>query len=52
VLSGRARGVGDEQIHHMLAQVPTARAHADLAAFADFLLQRDHVPDSGPGGLA
>jgi len=52
VLSGRARGIGDEQVHHMLAQVPAARAHADLAAFAEFLLQRDNVLDSGPGGLA
>jgi D-glycero-D-manno-heptose 1,7-bisphosphate phosphatase len=52
VLSGRATGIGDEQLHHMLAQVPGARVHADLTAFVEFLLARDHVVDSGPGGLS
>jgi D-glycero-D-manno-heptose 1,7-bisphosphate phosphatase len=52
VLTGRAAGIGDEQVHQMLVQVPGARAHADLGAFAEFLLQRDHVLDSGSGGLA
>ncbi len=52
VLSGRATGIGDEQLHQMLEQVPGARVHADLGAFADFLLTRDHVADSGAGGLA
>ncbi|MEO5732741.1 MAG: D-glycero-beta-D-manno-heptose 1,7-bisphosphate 7-phosphatase [Rubrivivax sp.] len=47
VQSGRAAGLDDAQVGHMLAQVPTARVHADLGAFADFLLQRDHVVDSG-----
>ncbi len=51
VLTGRAEGIGDEQVHQMLAQVPGARAHADLAAFAEFILQRDHVLDSAAGGL-
>ena len=51
VLTGRAANIGDDQLHHMLAQVPGARAHADLAAFADFLLRRDHVADSGTGDL-
>jgi D-glycero-D-manno-heptose 1,7-bisphosphate phosphatase len=51
VLSGRAAGIGDEQVHQMLAQVPGTHAHADLAAFAEFLLQRDHVVDSAAGGL-
>ena len=32
-------------------QVPGARAHADLAAFVDFLLRRDHVADSVSGDL-
>lgn len=52
VLTGRAARVGDEQLHQMLAQVPGARAHADLAAFVDFVLARDHVPDSASAGLA
>jgi D-glycero-D-manno-heptose 1,7-bisphosphate phosphatase len=52
VLSGRAAGLGDDQVQTMLVAVPGARAHADLAAFADFLLARDHVVDSRVGGLA
>ena len=51
VLSGRAAKAGDEQLQHMLAHVPGARVHADLGAFADFLLTRDHRADSGVGGL-
>ncbi len=51
VLSGRAAAIGDAQLHEMLEQVPGARVHADLGAFADFLLTRDHVVDSGAGGL-
>ena len=52
VLTGRAENVGDDQLHHMLAQVPGTQAHADLAAFADFLLRRDHVDDSSSGSLS
>lgn len=52
VLSGRAAGLGDEQLRQTIAQVPGTRVHADLAAFADFLMQRDHVADSTAGGLA
>jgi len=52
VLTGRAAAIGDEQLRLMLEQVPGAVAHADLAAFAEFLLQRDHVLDSESGGLA
>ncbi|MDP1649740.1 MAG: D-glycero-beta-D-manno-heptose 1,7-bisphosphate 7-phosphatase [Rubrivivax sp.] len=51
VLTGRAANIGDDQLHHMLAQVPGARAHADLAAFAEFLLRRDHGTDSSEGSL-
>ena len=51
VLTGRAENVGDEQLHHMLAQVPGTRVHADLAAFADFLLRRGEVADSITGDL-
>lgn len=51
LLTGRAANIGDDQLHHMLSQVPGARAHADLAAFADFLLRRHHVADSESGDL-
>ena len=51
VLSGRAASLGDDELQQMLAQVPGARAHADLGAFAEFLLQRDHVVDSESGSL-
>jgi len=51
VLTGRAAELGDGEIQQMLAQAPGARVHADLAAFAEFLLQRDHVVDSESGGL-
>jgi D-glycero-D-manno-heptose 1,7-bisphosphate phosphatase len=52
VLTGRAADLGDDALAHMLQQVPAARVHADLSAFADFLLQRDHQSDSAVGGLA
>jgi D-glycero-D-manno-heptose 1,7-bisphosphate phosphatase len=51
VLSGRAAGIGDEQLRQMLLLVPDTQVHADLAAFAEFLMQRDHVVDSVAGGL-
>ena len=52
VLTGRAAGIGDEQVHHMLQQVPGAHVHPDLMSFAEFILQRDHVQDSESGSLA
>jgi D-glycero-D-manno-heptose 1,7-bisphosphate phosphatase len=51
VQSGRAAALDDAQVGELLRQVPGARVHADLAAFAEFLLQRDHVVDSASGGL-
>lgn len=51
VLSGRAKAIGDEQLAQMLGQVPGARVHASLAAFAEFLLEREHASDSQLGGL-
>ncbi len=51
VLSGRAAGLDLEQVQALLAEVPAARAHADLGAFADFMLRRDHTPDSTAGTL-
>ena len=41
-----------EQKRQLLAQVPRSQVHDSLAGFADFLLQRDHVPDSASGGLS
>ena len=52
VQSGRAAGLGPDQVQAMLALVPGARAHADLGAFVDFLLQRDDNGDSKAGRLA
>jgi D-glycero-D-manno-heptose 1,7-bisphosphate phosphatase len=52
VQSGRARKLDATQLQHVVAQVPGMHVHRDLGALADFLLQRDHVPDSGAGGLA
>ena len=52
VLSGRAAKLDPAQVQALLAQVPTARAHASLSEFADFLLRRDHHPDSAIGGLS
>lgn len=52
VLTGRAAGLGDEQLRQTMAQAPGTQVHADLSAFADFLMQRDHVADSAAGGLS
>ena len=52
VLTGRAAQLDDDQLQQLIAQAPGAQVHADLAAFADFLLERDHVVDSESGGLA
>ena len=51
VLSGRAASLRPEQVRSLLSQVPTARAHASLGAFADFLLQRDNQADSSLASL-
>ncbi|WP_119354603.1 D-glycero-beta-D-manno-heptose 1,7-bisphosphate 7-phosphatase [Azohydromonas sediminis] len=53
VLSGRAAALGEAELAQIVAQVPTARVHADLAAFADDLLRREHprAADSVPGEL-
>ena len=52
IQSGRASRIGDDQVREMLQQVPGARVHADLAAFAEFLLKRDHIDDSATGELS
>ena len=51
VLSGRAAGLDDDALARIVEQVPATRVHGDLAAFAEWLLTRDHVVDSGPGAL-
>jgi D-glycero-D-manno-heptose 1,7-bisphosphate phosphatase len=51
VRSGRAQRAGDVQIAAWLQQVPQARVHDSLAAFAEHLLERDHVHDSASGSL-
>jgi D-glycero-D-manno-heptose 1,7-bisphosphate phosphatase len=51
VLSGRAATLDARQLQALLEQVPHARVHDNLGAFADFLLRRDHQPDSAVGSL-
>ena len=51
VLTGRAAALSDEQLAHWLAQAGAAQVHADLQAFAEFILQRDNVVHSGAGAL-
>jgi D-glycero-D-manno-heptose 1,7-bisphosphate phosphatase len=52
VRSGRAAGLTAEQVQQLLDKVPGATVHADLGAFAEFLLRRDHVDLSTHGSLA
>ena len=52
VLSGRAAGLTPEQVQAWQVPVPSARAHASLGAFADFLMQRDNHADSAVGSLS
>jgi D-glycero-D-manno-heptose 1,7-bisphosphate phosphatase len=58
VRTGKAGQLADAQLAQLAAQVDGTMVHADLAAFAEFLLQRErigrggtHVADSGPGEL-
>jgi len=52
VLSGRGADLDDAALARIVAQVPATRVHASLGAFADWLLKKEHVPDSGAGALA
>lgn len=52
VESGRAAGLPEEHLRQMLEKVPGTTVHADLGAFAEFLLRRDHVDLSTLGSLA
>jgi D-glycero-D-manno-heptose 1,7-bisphosphate phosphatase len=51
VLSGRANSLEGALLEQLLVQVPDARVHGSLGAFADFLLARDEIVDSGSGAL-
>jgi D-glycero-D-manno-heptose 1,7-bisphosphate phosphatase len=51
VLTGRGAELDDEALARITAQVPATRVHATLSAFADWLLRKDHVPDSAAGAL-
>jgi D-glycero-D-manno-heptose 1,7-bisphosphate phosphatase len=51
VLSGRAADLSADALQAITAQVPGTHVHASLGAFADHLLHRAHVVDSGAGGL-
>lgn len=51
VRSGRAAALDAAQLQHIVAKVPGTEVHADLDAFAEALLRREHLPISGPGEL-
>lgn len=58
VLTGKAAGSSAEQLAEWQAAVPAMRVHADLAAFAEFVIQRERAArglpeqrDSMPGSL-
>lgn len=63
VRSGRMANLSAEQVAEQLAQVPGAKVHADLSAFADHLIQRERraradargesfAPMTSPGALS
>jgi D-glycero-D-manno-heptose 1,7-bisphosphate phosphatase len=43
VRTGKAAALDAAQMERLLAQMPRATVHADLPAFAEFLLQREHL---------
>jgi len=52
VRTGRAAALSGEQVQQILDKVPGATVHADLGAFTEFLLRREHVDLSTHGSLA
>ncbi len=52
VQSGRAAGLRPDQLQELLSVAPAARAHVDLGAFVDFLLQNHENGDSTHGRVA
>ena len=51
VLTGRAASLESAVLAHCREQVPAMHMHHDLPAFVDWLLQKDHIADSGAGAL-
>ena len=51
VLTGRAAALDEAALKRIVEQVPRTQVHKDLGAFADHLLRRDRVIDSGSGDL-
>ena len=58
VRTGKAALLDDAQVDALIRQVPGAVCHADLSAFADFIIRRDRAargllddPDSAHGAL-
>ncbi len=51
VRTGRAAALDEDMLQRIRAQVPAVMVHRDLGAFADHLLQRDHLEDSALGVL-
>ncbi|HET9644757.1 MAG TPA: D-glycero-beta-D-manno-heptose 1,7-bisphosphate 7-phosphatase [Burkholderiaceae bacterium] len=55
VRTGKAAAMGQAEIEHVLSQVPGTIVHADLSAFADYLLHRERAErgdeDSVPAPL-
>lgn len=56
VCTGKAAGLDDAELEHLLAGLPGTQVHADIAAFVDFLLHRERTRrgeagDSSPGRL-
>ena len=52
VQTGRAASLAPAELQQMLERVPGARVHADLGAFAEHLLRREHPDLSTLGSLA
>jgi len=52
VCTGRAAALDAPGLQRLVEQVPATQVHADLPAFADWLLRRDRTPDSAPGALS
>ena len=52
VLTGRAAALDEQTLRHIVQQVPRTTVHSDLGAFAEHLLRRDRVADSGTGELS
>jgi D-glycero-D-manno-heptose 1,7-bisphosphate phosphatase len=52
VLTGRAAALDEAALQLIVQQVPRTTVHQDLAAFAEHLLRRDRIVDSGSADLA